>query len=349
MVEWSGGASMIRLMTSDVSALSGIVANGHQAIHLVSSAPSVHSVRWVFPSTAGSQPCRRASFRNPSRLRLTRGLRFTRFWPFRIQASGTAAAPTGPWLSTVYHPRPCKRSYGPIRQPDELRPAWLLRLLWSVFAPSGAVRLAFPSFPCHAFCVHAATPTPPTGRFPLMVHPPAMRAFVHSVGTRLFRTFLSLASERGHYRGGSFLVMLRPARWLGRLASPRWTPFQNPTGSPVYGRACSSRGLPPPKSAITTRPNHLLPRRDSHPLACQRPKAAHRIMAGQNHTERKDQGQSSMILSGHDPVASGCVFASTAVPKRRSGAAAPDASRVQRRWLRGRFRVRNSFRLIQGS
>ena len=30
---------MIRPMTSDVSALSGIVANGHQAIHFVSSAP----------------------------------------------------------------------------------------------------------------------------------------------------------------------------------------------------------------------------------------------------------------------------------------------------------------------
>ena len=31
---------MIRPMTSNVSALSGIVANGHQAIHFVSSAPS---------------------------------------------------------------------------------------------------------------------------------------------------------------------------------------------------------------------------------------------------------------------------------------------------------------------
>jgi len=31
---------VIRPMTSDVSALSGIVANGHQAIHFVSSAPS---------------------------------------------------------------------------------------------------------------------------------------------------------------------------------------------------------------------------------------------------------------------------------------------------------------------
>ena len=32
---------MIRPMTSDVSALSGIVANGHQAIQIVSSAPVV--------------------------------------------------------------------------------------------------------------------------------------------------------------------------------------------------------------------------------------------------------------------------------------------------------------------
>ena len=31
---------MIRPMTSNVAALSGIVANGHQAIHFVSSAPS---------------------------------------------------------------------------------------------------------------------------------------------------------------------------------------------------------------------------------------------------------------------------------------------------------------------
>ena len=128
-----------------------------------------------------------------------------------------------------------------------------------------------------------ATPTPPTVRFRLMVHPPAMRAFVYSVETRLFRTCLSLVSERGHFRGGSFLVMLRPARWLGRLTSPRRPLLQSPTGPPVYGRACPSRGLPQPESAITTRLNHLLPRRDSHPLACQGSKAAHRIMAGQPH------------------------------------------------------------------
>jgi hypothetical protein len=32
-------------------------------------------------------------------------------------------------------------------------------------------------------------------------------------------------------------------------------------------------------------------------------------MTGQNHAERKTEGQSSMILSGHDFVVSGCGFA----------------------------------------
>src|SRR5215813_9266992 len=39
-VEWSGGANMIRSMTSNVSTLSSCVAKSHQAIHFVSSAPS---------------------------------------------------------------------------------------------------------------------------------------------------------------------------------------------------------------------------------------------------------------------------------------------------------------------
>jgi hypothetical protein len=59
----------------NVSALSSIVAIGHQAIHFVSSTPSYHAVRRVFPSTVGSQPRRSAPFRSRSRLRLTRSLR----------------------------------------------------------------------------------------------------------------------------------------------------------------------------------------------------------------------------------------------------------------------------------
>ena len=66
---------MIRPMASNVSAFSSVVAKGHQAIHFVSSTPSDHAVRRVFPCTDGSQPRRSATFRSRSRRRLTRNLR----------------------------------------------------------------------------------------------------------------------------------------------------------------------------------------------------------------------------------------------------------------------------------
>jgi hypothetical protein len=69
--------------------------------------------------------------------------------------------------------------------------------------------------------------------------------------------------------------MLRPAPLLERLASP-CRQLAPPTRPPVYGRACPGRDLPQPGSAMTTRPNHPLPRQDLHLQACQRPKAAHR-------------------------------------------------------------------------
>ena len=44
-------------------------------------------------------------------------------------------APTGPWLSAVYHTRTCKRYYGLMRQSDGLRPVY--GLCWPVFALAG--------------------------------------------------------------------------------------------------------------------------------------------------------------------------------------------------------------------
>jgi hypothetical protein len=92
---------------------------------------------------------------------LTQELPFIRFWPFRIQASGTAAAPTGPWLSAVYHIRASNRYYGLIRQSDELRPAWLYQLTLAGLCPSRAVRLTFPSLLCHT--VHTCRYLYPVG------------------------------------------------------------------------------------------------------------------------------------------------------------------------------------------
>ena len=73
---------------------------------------------------------------------------------------------------------------------------------------------------------------------------------------------------------------LRPA-WASSAYSVRSLPWRAvrltfPSLAVVYGRACPSRGLPQPESAITTRPNHPLPRQDLHLQVCQRLKAAHR-------------------------------------------------------------------------
>jgi len=78
-----------------VSALSSVVAKGIRPSTSFSPPPLFTPYGESFPSRAGSQPGHPASFRNPLGLRLTQELPFTRFWPLRIQASGTAAVPTG--------------------------------------------------------------------------------------------------------------------------------------------------------------------------------------------------------------------------------------------------------------
>ena len=60
-----------------------------------------------------------------------------------------AAAPTGPWLSAVYHVRACKRYYGLMRRSDELRAAWASSAYFGRSLPVRAVRLTFPSLLSH--------------------------------------------------------------------------------------------------------------------------------------------------------------------------------------------------------
>ena len=69
--------------------------------------------------------------------------------------------------------------------------------------------------------------------------------------------------------------MLRPARWLERLAKSRRRLCAADRPAPLR-QSLPQPGSPRPGSAITTRPNHPLPRQDFHLQACQRPKAAHR-------------------------------------------------------------------------
>ena len=103
--------------------------------------------------------------------------------------------------------------------------------------------------------------------------------------------------------------MLWPARWLERLASPRWR-FAPPTVPPAYCRACPCRGLPQPESAITTPLNHPLSRPDLHLHACQILKAAHRNLLFHHEPEhsraealRQEKGPSSPF--GNEPSLDG--------------------------------------------
>jgi hypothetical protein len=98
---------MIRPMTSNVSVLSDIVANGHQAIHFVSSAPSKIPYGGFSPVRLQTRLTPRPSSRAYPRLLIGRYCRYLR--PRRLVRSGTCvqAAPktsdhdrgsSGPWL-----------------------------------------------------------------------------------------------------------------------------------------------------------------------------------------------------------------------------------------------------------
>jgi hypothetical protein len=175
-----------------------------------------------------------------------------------------AAVPTGPWLSAVYHVHACKRYYGLMRRSDELRPAWAYSAYSGRSLPWRAVRLTFPSLLWHTVHACCDTSTPLADQVLLMAHHSVMRAFTVLIRVRLLQDNPPRGlHRRKQFRGGSLLVMLRPACWLARLARPRQC-FRHRQARPFYGRACPSQGLPSPGSAITTRPNHPLPRQD-HP------------------------------------------------------------------------------------
>ena len=142
-------------MASCVSALSSIVANGHQVLPTFPPPP-------LFIPYGGFSPVRLKASLSPStlpspfRISFDAGLAIHPFLAFLIQASGIAAVPTGPWLSAVYHLRTCNRYYGLIRQSGELRPAY--RLFWSVSALAGRP-LHLPFFVL-SYCTYMPRPLP---------------------------------------------------------------------------------------------------------------------------------------------------------------------------------------------
>ena len=98
---------MIRPMTSNVSALSGIVANGHQAIHFVSSAPSKIPYGGFSPVRLQTRLTPRPPSRAFPRLLIGRHCRYLVSRRFVRSGSCDQAAPrtsdhdresSGPWL-----------------------------------------------------------------------------------------------------------------------------------------------------------------------------------------------------------------------------------------------------------
>src|SRR6266516_5443610 len=98
---------MIRPMTSNVTALSGIVANGHQALHVVSSALSKIPYGWFSPvrlhtrltPRPPSRACPRPLIGRHCRYLVSR--RFARSWSFDQAAPRTSdhdRGSSGPWL-----------------------------------------------------------------------------------------------------------------------------------------------------------------------------------------------------------------------------------------------------------
>src|SRR3989442_1235908 len=98
---------MIRSMTSSVSALSGIVANGHQTIHFVSSAPSKIPYGGFSPVRLQTRLTPRPPSQAYPRLLISRHCRYLRRQRFIRSRSFDQAAPatsdhdresSGPWL-----------------------------------------------------------------------------------------------------------------------------------------------------------------------------------------------------------------------------------------------------------
>lgn len=149
---------MIRSVVSVVSALSGGVANNHQTFLPVSSAPSTHSVRWVFPSTAGSQsfaqsapsvspplPGPTCSPRSPT---LSRGLLALSGNPLTVSSARFHGLDPQVLRSGLrfYCPLPFWCYYDLIRQSLGFRGAWPdLRLLSTLFASFRMTQVTFSS------------------------------------------------------------------------------------------------------------------------------------------------------------------------------------------------------------
>src|SRR2546428_8858133 len=129
---------MIRPMTSNVSALSGIVANGHQAIHFVSSAPSKIPYGGFSPVRLQTRFGQRPPSRASQRPLIGPHCRYLVSRSFVRSGSCDQAAPrtsdhdrsSGPWLpSRLYCPASSSLTMAtsaPLSATQQLMTEWLI-------------------------------------------------------------------------------------------------------------------------------------------------------------------------------------------------------------------------------
>ena len=253
---------MFRPVTSAVSALWGFVANGHQAVHHVSSSPSKIPYGGFSPVRLQTEWANRHLRRRVLARRLIGGQRIRHLSTLaltgNLPSQAVRGTPGGP-LSVqrplarqrVVLSRQLKRYYGLIRASDALRPAYVFtgRSLPLGRTPEG------PQFKLRV-CASVPFPVPRRIRWPSTVVLPPVLAFARFAGARHPHAHLSRFLWRFN-EAAEFALCCGPEAWLalhrqGRLLSS-FHPMSHLTGT----------------SNMTTRQTVNLPRPDFHRLDTQ--------------------------------------------------------------------------------
>ena len=249
---------MVWSMASNVSALSGFVANGHQTIHLVSSAPSKIPYGGFSPvrlqTSFTPQPPSRALARPliGCHRSCPRPQRFTRIGTC-VQAALRSSTRTrwssGPWLpSRLYCPTGSSLTMATSAPLPATQSAYELSRQAAELPPPAAEG---PQFTLPVLLPHAVTLTPvvPTTAFD--------DAFIVSSAFAIF----VVAQQPRHPTNPD--QMGRLTELQHSLYGTAWTHCSPCSGQDFYNRACLGWVTPDPKSVMTRRLIAICHRRTS--------------------------------------------------------------------------------------
>ena len=253
---------MIRPMTSSVSALSGIVANGHQAIHFVSSAPSKIPYGGFSPVRLQTRLTPRPPSRACPRPLIGRHCRYLRPGRFIRSGSCDQSAPrtsdhdrgsSGPWLPG--------RLYCPARS----------SLTMATSAPLAATRrlMNYSARPRDSLASPRGSPIYSASPFA-----PCRRPY-YGGSSDCFRRFLRRWYCLRQIRTGSATTNPTNPEPVGRvtklqrsLNAAAWRRCSPCSGQDFYDRACVGRVAPKSHVGYHWMANRHLPSPDFHRLDC---------------------------------------------------------------------------------